>query len=271
MKMKIFVKGIVATLMSGIVLATASLTTAFAVTEGSDSDVASYVKNGSAASDGRFTKASDFSGSSDGYSVYYDSAGVGYYIKTADEGTVASAVRKSNNQQGAKDVEDKLSEVQDDLGLQADTKNAGVAMSGFAGVLSTLLGFLVILIGGYLTIQTALDVCYVAFPVFRGKCDDMKQKGAAGGGGLASAATKQGKDGETKLRLISDDAIYAVQSTNTTETGKNPFTTYLVKRIWAFMLVAVVLYIFVSGNVFTFTKLAVKLVSGLIELINGLI
>lgn len=271
MKMKILAKGFIAALCTGVALMSATMTTAFAATDGSNSDIKSYVQNGNAAGDGRFTAANNFNGSSDGYSVYYDSNGVGYYIKTSDESGVVNSIKKSGNQASVQNVEDKLSEVQNDLGLQADTNKAGVALSGFGGLLSTILGFLVILIGGYLTIQTALDVCYVAFPVFRGKCDDLKQRGAAGGGGLASAATKQGKDGETHLRLISDDAIYAVQSTNTTETGKNPFTTYLVKRIWAFMIVAVVLYIFISGNVFTFTKLAVKLVSGLIEIINGLI
>ena len=261
MKFKILAKGAIAALMSGVVLASMSITSAFAADNGTDADLKNYVSNGNAATDSNFQKQSTFTGDTSGYNIYYDGDGVAWLIAKSSESSVNAA-----DVQG---VEDKLSEVQGDLGLNADTTTAGKAMSGFGGLISTILGFLVIFIGGYLTVQTALDICYVAFPVFRGKCDDIKQKSA--GGGLAAAATKQGKDGETRLRLISDDAVYAVNTANTTETGKNPFTIYLGKRIFAFMLVAVVLYIFISGNVFTFTKLAVKLVSGLLDLINGLI
>ena len=151
MKMKILAKGFIAALCTGVALMSATMTTAFAATDGSNSDIKSYVQNGNAAGDGRFTAANNFNGSSDGYSVYYDSNGVGYYIKTSDESGVVNSIKKSGNQASVQNVEDKLSEVQNDLGLQADTNKAGVALSGFGGLLSTILGFLVILIGGRTT------------------------------------------------------------------------------------------------------------------------
>lgn len=262
-------KTILVTLVSGLMMISLSAMTAFAATPGTDSDIQSYVESGQASENQNFL--TDLNGKdSQDYLSYSDNSGHTYYVHKNAEGNIKNTIKNKNNDKDVAAVEDKLSEVQADLGLTADTGSATQALSGLGSLLSTILGFFVILIGGYMTIQTALDCCYVAFPTFRGKCEDVKQRGAAGNG-LAAAATKQGKDGETKIRFISDDAVYAVTAANTVETGKNPFSIYLFKRIWAFMIVAIVLYIFVSGNVFTFTKLAVKLASGFIKAINQLL
>ena len=81
--------------------------------------------------------------------------------------------------------------------------------------------------------------------------------------------TKQGKDGNTKLTFITDDAQYAVTAADTVQSGKSPFVIYLKKRALAFVLLAIVIFILLTGNIGIFATLALKLVQGLLDFLQG--
>lgn len=146
--------------------------------------------------------------------------------------------------------------------LQADIEGASEVMSGFKKPLGVFLGILVTLVTLGMTLFTGLDICYIAFPVFRGKMDTAKSNGTRG-------LTKTGKDGETKLTFITEDAQYAVVAADMANTGANPFWIYAKKRIVSFCILAILLFIFVTGKINIVANMGVKLVSGILNMINS--
>lgn len=160
---------------------------------------------------------------------------------------------------------DKVKEATDDFNLEPDTETASKALDGFKPILSTFLGVLVVLITIGMTIFSAFDIAYIAFPVFRNKCEDAKQTGSG-----IMASKKQGKNGETKLRFVSDEAQYAVEAADTIESGKNPFSIYFGKRVVSYVLLAIILFILLTGNINLITNIAVRIVSGILELLQGI-
>lgn len=152
-----------------------------------------------------------------------------------------------------------------DLGganIRADVGAANDLVSGFEPVIQLIIGVLawVIVIG--LPLITALDVCYITIPFVREKAESAKMSGN-------SAMCKTGRDGSTKIRWISDEAQHAV-ATLDLENGKSPLKTYLTSRIGAFIMVAIILYLLIGGQITVVTELAVKLVSGIMNIISGL-
>lgn len=149
-----------------------------------------------------------------------------------------------------------------DFSIKADLEGAGVALSGLEEVVSVLIGVLCYAVVLGMTLFTSLDLCYLTMPVFRNKCEDMKQSGN-------SVMTKTGSNGETKLRWVTDEAVYAVQSC-AVDTGKSPLTVYLVKRVWAFILLAIVIYILFTGNIQLLANIAVNFVAGIMDALRTL-
>lgn len=158
-----------------------------------------------------------------------------------------------------------FSDITNSFNVSADVSGAGGLFSGFMGVLRVMLGVLVVCASLGMTVFTGFDVCYIAFPVFRNNCENAKQTGTG-----IMASNKKTASGETKLRFVSDDAQYAVSAANTVESGKNAFGIYLRKRAWAYMILAIVLFIFLTGRITIFTDIALKLVSGFLDIIQGL-
>ena len=99
-------------------------------------------------------------------------------------------------------------------------------------------------------------------------CEEAKQSAAAGGGRGNAMASNKG--GETKLRFVSDDAVYAVFSTETSQTGRNPFIVYFGKRVISYIVLAILLFILLTDNITIFTDIAIKAVSGVLEIIQNI-
>ena len=163
------------------------------------------------------------------------------------------------------DQVDKVKEATGDFNLKPDTETASTALEGFKPILSTFLGIVVVLITIGMTIFSAFDIAYIAFPVFRNKCEEAKQTGSG-----MMASKKQGKNGETKLRFVSDEAQYAVEAADTIESGKNPFSIYFGKRVISYVLLSIILFILLTGNINLITNIAVRIVSGILELLQGI-
>lgn len=246
---------------------------AFAAEMGHNSTLSDYITNSEKIDSkvkSNFQVMNSIDDSKDASWVYYKRTENGadkyYYIQLDNESKAVDAINVVNNkQQQAGNTNDTLTGMKDGLNISADTDTAITAMSGFVPVISTILGLLVILITVGMTIFSAFDLAFIAFPVFRNKCEDAKQTGH---GIMAGRTNKQ--TGETKLRFVSDDAQYAVVAADTTQSGKNPFVIYFGKRLLSYIVLAILLFILLSGNITIFTDLALKLVQGILDLIQGI-
>jgi len=156
----------------------------------------------------------------------------------------------------------KVHEMSNNFNVEADTKGAGVMLSGIRPVVNLVIGVLAygVVIG--MSLFTALDLCYITMPIFRNKCEEMKQSGA----GLMVKTTKTG---EVKLRWVTDEAQYAVQHC-AIETGQNPYLVYFKKRVMAFILIAIVIYILLTGNIQLIVNIAINVVSGILDALSSL-
>ena len=200
---------------------------------------------------------------SDGTQVYYVSNGVDQ--STALSNIAAAINARNNSTQSTEDGKQKVAQVGSTItgsGFEvgADVQTGAKILSGFSGLVSMVLGLMVVLISLGMTVFSACDLAYIAFPVFRNKCEDMKQSGSKIG-------TKTGSNGETKLRFVTDEAQYAVNAAETTESGKNPFVIYFSKRILSYIILAILLFILLTGRITVFTDLGVKLADGIVNLI----
>lgn len=146
--------------------------------------------------------------------------------------------------------------------VTANVGDANELVSGFEPVINLVIGILAWLIVILLPLVTALDVCYITIPFVREKGEDARASGN-------KMMTKTGKDGQTKLRWISDEAQYAVSDIDL-ESGSSPLKKYLTKRIGAFVMVAIILYLLIGGQITVVTQLAVRLVSGIMSILSGL-
>lgn len=158
---------------------------------------------------------------------------------------------------------DDVSNITDGLKIGADTAGATALLSGFAPIISLVVGVIVVLVTMGMTLFTAFDIAYIAFPVFRNKCEEQKMMGGN------NIMTKKGANGESSLRFVTDDAQYAV-SQGTIESGKSPWGIYFRKRIMSYILLAIILFILLTGNISLITNIALNVVSGIMNVLGGL-
>lgn len=219
-----------------------------------------------------YVKTSSFTnGTNDIKFTTISATGAEYYW---DETLYGEAIRKAGdslNKKEAAKLQDQanlttFSEVTDTMALSADVGTASGILSGLMGPLRTLLGIIVVLASVGMTVFSGFDICYIAFPVFRNKCEEAKQNGT----GPMVRGNKTGSGGEAKLRFVSDDAQYAVVAADTVQSGKNPFVIYFGKRLLSYVVLAILLFILLTGRVTIFTDLALKVVSGLLDIIQSI-
>ena len=170
-------------------------------------------------------------------------------------------IKDINNQNSYNAAQQKVNNIETELGLQADTAGASEALSGITPMVSLITGVLVILLTAFMLVFTAIDCVYIAFPAFRNKCEEAKASGN-------KFATKTGKDGESTLRWVTDDAQYAIE-TGTIDSGKNKWLIYLKRRIISYIALGIVIFMFFTGNITLLIEVAIKLVSGLMNVLSG--
>lgn len=261
-----------------IVLALACTTTAFAAEEAHTlpEDVESYIENSiTAINDSGVSfsetwlrswlttdesKAQSLEDGGRQYNVTLGSSqGVLYIVRGKTEEGLIEAVQKSVN--NAATVDD-VSTITDGLNIGADTTGATALLSGFAPIISLVVGVIVVLVTMGMTLFTAFDIAYIAFPVFRNKCEEQKMNGTG-------YNVKKDSNGNVSLRFVTDDAQYAV-SEGTIENGKSPWGIYFRKRIMSYILLAIVLFILLTGNISMITNIALNIVSGIMNVLSGL-
>ena len=261
-----------------IVLALACTTTAFAAEEAHTlpEDVESYIENSiTAINDSGVSfsetwlrswltidesKAQSLEDGGRQYNVTLGSSqGVLYIVRGKTEEGLIEAVQKSVN--NAATVDD-VSTITDGLNIGADTAGATALLSGFAPIISLVVGIIVVLVTMGMTLFTAFDIAYIAFPVFRNKCEEQKMNGTG-------YNVKKDSNGNVSLRFVTDDAQYAV-SEGTIENGKSPWGIYFRKRLMSYILQAIVLFILLTGNISMITNIALNIVSGIMNVLSGL-
>lgn len=204
----------------------------------------------------------DTSALSDGTFYFY--SGSKLYTVNASQLSQAAAGAKENKQSGTTNkVQDDLDGALDNIGVKADVKTASESLTGFGQFISTVIGGIAILITLGMALSSAIDICYIAFPPLRNFCGDQLAMGES------NAMVKKDKDGNLSLRWITDDAVAAVK-TSTIENGKNPFATYFKKRVWSYIILVILLYMLMSGNITILTNLALKAVEGILKVLGAL-
>lgn len=260
------------------VLALACTTTAFAAEEAHTlpEDVESYIENSiTAINDSGVSfsetwlrswlttdesKAQSLEDGGRQYNITLGSSqGVLYIVRGKTEEGLIEAVQKSVN--NAATVDD-VSTITDGLNIGADTSGATALLSGFAPIISLVIGVITVLVTMGMTLFTAFDIAYIAFPVFRNKCEEQKMNGTG-------YNVKKDSNGNVSLRFVTDDAQYAV-SEGTIENGKSPWGIYFRKRIMSYILLAIVLFILLTGNISMITNIALNIVSGIMNVLSGL-
>ena len=194
--------------------------------------------------------------------------GTVYYYKDANgETNLKSYISRQQQQQQQNTANtqaalDNTSQITSGLGVTPDFGGATSSLEGFVPIINIFLGVICTLIVTFMTVFTAFDVCYIVFPVFRNTCEEAK---ASGTGIMAGKSA----NGGTKLRFVSDEAQYVVKNCSV-DNGKNPLTAYLGKRVFAYIMVAIILFILLTGNIQLITNIALKVVSGIMNVLGSL-
>lgn len=250
----------------GVMVSATTMTASAATEVQTAADVSDYISNGGNPGTVGLIKG----GSTRDDATYNNSYscinvdGTYYYWASSDYANVQGKIATAKNNSANK-IADDVDRITGGLSIEADTNTATRSLSGFTGVVNTLLGILVVLITVGMALFSAFDLCYIAFPVFRNKCEEAKQSGQG-----IMASNKKTSNGETKLRFVSDDAQYAITAADTVQSGKNPFVIYFGKRLISYIVLAVLIFILLTGNIDIFTRLALKLVSGILDVIQGI-
>lgn len=196
--------------------------------------------------------------------ISFEFNGVKYYLLASesndlktelDEAAESSENIIASQKSDAQSASEKLHTGLSNFDIEADLDKATIALSGFKDIISLLMGIgaTVAILG--LGLFTACDVCYLSIPVLHSKMDSA----GSGGGKMAS----QSKEGGTKFALITDDAVFAYNKAN--EEQKQPWGLYLKRRSITFFMMAIVIYILMTGQITILVDLALNLTSGIID------
>jgi len=181
-----------------------------------------------------------------------------YYAKSNLDALYSVVSKQLESQK----VTQKIGDITNNLSIQADTASASTMLSGLKPIIELVIGIIVVFIAFGMTIFSSFDIAYIAFPVFRNKMEDAVQSSN-------SFMTKKTSNGNTTLRWITDDAQYAVTQ-GSLESGKNPWALYFQKRILSYVFLGITLFILLTGNITIITDIAVKVVSGIMNVLADL-
>lgn len=192
-----------------------------------------------------------------------------YINEAGDEVSKTIDVKKTSldsmDKSGAStQVQKKVDDMVGGMAIEADTAAATDLMRGITPIISLIIGVLAYAIVIFLPVWSAVDIVYITWPIFREKADSAK---ASGSNGVMTRTNN--KTGQTSFRFITDEAVHAVQSANLAD-GKSAISIYLGKRVGVYIAVAIVLYLLISGNIQVFTQLAIRIVSGIMTVIEQL-
>lgn len=189
-----------------------------------------------------------------------------YYILQSASDNLLTVINKAGEDSANVMAEDKpaVSDVAtqiDNINMPgANIADAQVALSGFQDMLALLMGIGATIAVLGLGLFTTVDVCYLSIPVLHTQMDNV---GSSGG-----KMSAQSKEGGTKFALVTDDAVYSYNKAQ--EDGKQPWGIYLKRRIVTFIMMAIIIYILMTGKVDIIIDLALKMTGGIIDQLTQL-
>lgn len=199
----------------------------------------------------------DFSAES-GFTESVAIEGNNYWYNPEDEEEIIKLGNKLDRKvkyaQNNKDTMRAFNDATNNQTIHADTKGSYEIIEGFIGILSIIFGLIVVLISVGITASTAIDISFITLPVFRSE--------------ISSWKIFQTTDGSNKIRIVSDDAQYAVIASETSKLEKNPLIIYFKNRLFTYIVLAVLLFILLTGKVTLLAQLALKLVAGILDIIG---
>lgn len=150
---------------------------------------------------------------------------------------------------GTQQAKDAIADIKSQMNVHADINSAAGALAPIIEMVNSIIGILatIILIG--IGFFTAVDVLYLEVPALHTSMDDK-----------AMSKGQTGKSGGVKPKIVSEDASQAYKEAQ--ETGKNVLLIYLKKRIVAYIAVAIVLYMLLSGNLSLIVEVVLKMLNG---------
>ena len=198
-----------------------------------------------------------------------------FYIEQSDIDTVYSMVSNSGSDDAAvksdqaATAQNQLDKIQQMNKITPNYDRASEILSPFMPYVNALLGIVTTLVVTVMSLLTALDLCYIAIPALRNFMNDNENM------------QKTDSNGKKKLRFVSDEAQYAVDSTvgrsgdSSSKSGGNggytsPWGAYFKTRIVSYIFLAVAITILLTGNITIITNLALKLVGGLMNVLQSL-
>lgn len=178
----------------------------------------------------------------------YNSGTNGNADPRSDVGTIGQHV----------DTQESINKINEAVNLSADLNKAnGLLSDSLKSLIVTVISALTWLILSAVGLFTAVDVFYLVVPALHTALEEG-----------AEAKGRTDKNGNPKPRFVSTDATRAYSEAN--ETGKNVITIYLKKRIIAYIAVAIVVYMLLSGNLSAIIKLVLNLISGGLKTVDEL-
>ena len=163
-------------------------------------------------------------------------------------------------------AQNQLDKIQEMNKITPNYDIASEILSPFMPYVNALLGIVTTIVVTVMSLLTALDLCYIAIPALRNFMNDNE------------GMQKTDSNGKKKLRFVSDEAQYAVDSTvgrsgdSSSKSGGNggytsPWGAYFKTRIVSYIFLAVAITILLTGNITIITNLALKLVGGLMNVL----
>ena len=198
-----------------------------------------------------------------------------FYIEQSDINTVYGMVSNSGSDDTAvkadqaATAQNQLDKIQEMNKITPNYDRASEILSQFMPYVNALLGIVTTIVVTVMSLLTALDLCYIAIPALRNFMNDNE------------GMQKTDSNGKKKLRFVSDEAQYAVDSTvgrsgdSSSKSGGNggytsPWGAYFKTRIVSYIFLAVAITILLTGNITIITNLALKLVGGLMNVLQSL-
>lgn len=211
---------------------------------------------------------------SGGGDLQLEIGGKPFYIEQSDIDTVYSMVSNSGSGDAAvksdqaATAQNQLDKIQQMNNITPNYDRASEILSPFMPYVNALLGIVTTIVVTVMSLLTALDLCYIAIPALRNFMNDNE------------SMQKTDSNGKKKLRFISDEAQYAVDSTighsgdSSSKSGNGGYTSpwgaYFKTRIVSYIFLAVAITILLTGNITIITNLALKLVGGLMNVLQSL-
>ena len=207
-----------------------------------------------------FTTSSDGTHNKSATAVYGDNATTYWYSTDDTEAIVEAAGLNSSVSETNKQIDD----ITGSINIHADTAGAAGMASGFIPIVNVAVGLVVIAIILLLVMYTGFDLMFLAFPWFRSMSENQLQNGKS------NVMVKRGGDGESKYRFISDDAVRAYQQSIVDGGNKQPYVKYAVSRVWAYIALAIIITVLITGNYGVFIKLGTEIGEGIINMIQNI-